>query len=281
MLFLILGSLLMGTSLAFLSVPGWSLYLQFLEYIESDLRLHLKKLRSNPAQLRMFLHLWVFSLMFIALIFVFYLEMPIIGISLSVIFLGLPWYLLRQMTIRRKEQIEAQLADAMISLSSSIQAGLSLTQSLGILAEQSPSPICQEFQQIIGEYHLGKPLDQCLSEAKEKLNSENFSLFTAAIEASRTSGGRLNETVERIAQSVREYQRLERKITAETSQARTSAIYMAITPVAMLLLHYFVIDPINTARLFTTVPGQLFLITAVFLDIVAYLWAKAILSPNI
>ena len=42
--------------------------------------------------------------------------------------------------------------------------------------------------------------------------------------------GRLNETVERIAQSVLEMQRLERKIRSETAQARKSAVYMAIAP---------------------------------------------------
>ena len=45
----------------------------------------------------------------------------------------------------------------------------------------------------------------------ERLRSENFALFAAAMEASRESGGRLNETVDRIAHSVRELQRLERK----------------------------------------------------------------------
>ena len=60
--------------------------------------------------------------------------------------------------------------------------------------------------------------------------------------ASHESGGRLNETVERIAQSVLELQRLERKIMAETAQARKSAVYMAIAP-ALILVVYFFVDP--------------------------------------
>ena len=105
-------------------------------------------------------------------------------------------------------------------------------------------------------------------------------MFAAAMLASRESGGRLNETVERIADSVREFQRLERKIQSETAQARKSAVYMALAPPIILLVYYFV-DPINTGRLFTTVPGQVILSVAVVFDVVAFLWARAILTPDI
>ena len=39
-----------------------------------------------------------------------------------------------------------------------------------------------------------------------------------------------DETIDRIAHSVRELQRLERKIVSETAMARRSAIYMALAP---------------------------------------------------
>jgi tight adherence protein B len=185
------------------------------------------------------------------------------------------------MAEQRRLQIEDQLADAMVSLSSAIRAGLSLAQAMEILARQCPPPIAQEFQQIYGEYQMGKTLETCLAETKVRLKSENFALFAAAMEASRQSGGRLNETVERIAHSVRELQRLERKIHAETAQARASAVYMAMAPAAILLLYYFGLDPESTSRLFTELPGQMMLATSVILNIVAYFWARRILSPEI
>lgn len=160
------------------------------------------------------------------------------------------------------------------------RAGLSLAQSLEILAAQCPKPINAEFHQIVAEYKMGKPLEQTLREAKERLRSENFALFAAALLASHESGGRLNETVERIAQSVREMQRVERKILSETAQARKSAVYMALAPAFILVVYYFV-DPINTTLLFTEPVGQLLLATALVLNVIAYLWARVILSPDI
>jgi tight adherence protein B len=151
---------------------------------------------------------------------------------------------------------------------------------MDILAGQCPRPVSDEFRQIVGEYQMGKPLERTLTEAKERLKSDNFSLFAAALLASRKSGGRLNETVDRIAHSVLELQRLERKISVETAQARRSAIYMAIVPVLLLGVYYFV-DPVNTVLLFTTVPGQILLSIAIALVVIAYVWAQIILRPDI
>ena len=105
-------------------------------------------------------------------------------------------------------------------------------------------------------------------------------LFAAALLASHESGGRLNETVERIAQSALELQRLERKVMSETAQARKSAIYMALAPALILIVYYFV-DPVNTTLLFTKPIGQMFLAVALVLNVVAYLWARVILAPDI
>lgn len=168
----------------------------------------------------------------------------------------------------------------MVGLANAVRAGLSLAQAMEILAAQCPAPINSEFQQIVGEYKLGKPLQQTLLTAKERLRSENFALFAAAMLASHESGGRLNETVERIAQSVLELQRLERKVESETAQARKSAIYMAIAPLFILIGYYFV-DPQNTSLLFTQTIGHFVLVVAILLNVVAYVWARVLLNPDI
>ena len=158
------------------------------------------------------------------------LDNLVFGILIGVFLISAPWYLLRRMAERHRQRIEDQLADAMVTLANAVRAGLSLAQSMEILAAQLPKPINAEFHQIVGEYKMGKPLERTLTEARDRLKSENFALFAAAMLASHESGGRLNETVERIAQSVLELQRLERKVMSETAQARKSAIYMAPGP---------------------------------------------------
>jgi tight adherence protein B len=232
-------------------------------------------------------HLRRMILLWLAVVAAFYVSMwiflalPVFGFAIAALLFCLPWYVVRRMARKRKEQLEDQLADSMVSMASAIKAGLSLAQSLEILATQSPKPISQEFEQMMTEYKLGKTLDEVLAETRERLGSENFALFAAAMQASRESGGRLNDVIDRIARSIREMQRLERKIESETAQARSSAFYMSLAPFVILLMYYFFVDPVSTTRLFTTFFGQVMLSISLVLNVVAYLWARKILTPDI
>jgi tight adherence protein B len=267
-----------GTGLfAFFARPY---YWWVIDYLESDLTDKLRRLHIPTGSVRNGLVAWSIVLALTVLSFWLLagsLTFAVLGSLL--IFCG-PWWILRRMAERHREKIEDQLADSMVSLSSSIRAGLSLAQAIKILADNSPKPIKAEFSRIVGEYEMGKPLDRTLDEAKNRLRSENFALFAAAMLASRESGGRLNETVDRIAHSVRELQRLERKVQADTAMARKSAMYMAITPVIILIVYFFV-DRVAIISMFTTLPGQLLLAVAIMLNITAYLWACYILNPDI
>lgn len=278
---MVISSILFGGSVALLAWSGDAFYGSTLDRAELAFREKLKRLRIYPRHLRASIMAWCGFVLTVFLVLALVFDVPVIGLVLSLLLLGVPWYMVKRWAERRREMIEDQLADSMVSLSSAIKAGLSLAQSLEILAKQSPKPISQEFGQIIAEYQMGKTLERCLDEARARLRSENFALFAAAMQASRESGGKLNETVERIAVSVREMQRLERKVVADTAQARTSALYMALVPIAILALYYFVIDPINTEKLFTTVLGQLFLCISIILNVTAYFWARHILNPDI
>jgi tight adherence protein B len=273
-------SLLIGSATALTAHAGRDLLARGFARIERDVADKLRALRMAPRSLRQLLVAWLVTIGCVFAVLGLVLESPLLALAICAILACLPWYLVRRLAERRRLAIEDQLADSMVSFSNGVRAGLSIPQALDILAEQSPRPVRDEFRQITSEFNLGKPLEQTLVESKERLRSENFSLFAAALLASRRSGGKLNETVERIARSVLELQRLERKVQSETAQARKSAVYMAIAPAVILVVYYFV-DPVNTTALFTTFFGQMLLSAALVLNVTAYVWARVILSPDI
>ena len=87
--------------------------------------------------------------------------------------------------------------------------------------------------------------------------------------------------VERIAVSVRELHRLERKILAETAQARRSSFYMTLAPAVILFLYWAFLDPASVERLFVEPAGQVVLVAAAMMNVVAYLWSQRILDTEI
>lgn len=275
-----LACLLIGAAAGAAGFFGREYLAHGLSLVEADLTDKLRRLRAPTSRLRVYIIVWLAAIGGTLALFAFALNNIVFALLISAFLVCTPWYLVRRMAERRRLKIEDQLADAMVTMSSAVKAGLSLAQSLELLASQLPQPISTEFHQMASEYKLGKTLERVLVEAKERLRSENFALFAAALLASHESGGRLNETVERIARSVLELQRLERKVRSETAQARKSAVYMALAP-ALILTAYWFVDPINTALLFTTVVGQILLAIALVLNVIAYFWARWILNPDI
>ena len=276
----IAASLFFGACIALFAYSARPYYWKGINYLEADFADKLRPLQRSTRHLRTGLIIWSASLLLLFSIFTFVLgSLPFAILSTVLLFCG-PWWILRRKSQQRREQIEDQLADSMVSLSSAIRAGLSLPQAIEMLAENSPPPIKSEFGYITTDYEMGKPLDRAIEEAKEKLGSENFALFGAALLASRDSGGRLNETVDRISHSVRELQRLERKVQSDTAMARKSAIYMALAPFFILIAYWFV-DPDAVASTFVHPIGQLLLTSAIVLNIIAYFWARHILNPDI
>lgn len=272
--------LLLGAAAASLVYSMRDFFGGWLDFVERDMADKLRRLRTPTRRLRSYLIVWIIVTGCVFAGFFLVAGSIIFAVLMSAFMLCVPWFLLNRMAHRRRQKIEDQLADAMVMFANAVRAGLSLAQSLDVLAAQCPQPICTEFRQMMGEYNMGKPLDETLNDARQRLRSENFALFAAALMASHQSGGRLNEVVERIAQSVLELQRLERKVNSETAQARKSAMYMAIAPVFILIAYYFV-DPINTKLLFVETAGQFLLAGALILNVVAYFWAQLILNPDI
>ena len=273
-------SMLVGVCVAGMALTGRGAYGGVIDYVERDLALRLKTLRSSTARLRMRINVWVTIVVAVSLALTFGLQSPVFGVLAAIGLSAGPWLVVRRAANTRRERIEDQLADAMVTFSSAIRAGMSLAQALEMLASECPKPIREEFGQIIGEYKMGKPLERTLEEAKERLRSENFVLFSAALLASRESGGKLNETVERISKSILELQRLERKVRSETAQARKSAVYMAMVPPVIVVVYGF-IDPESVNLLLGTFPGHLLLAVALILNVLAYFWAVKILNADI
>lgn len=277
----VIATLLWGAAIALAVIAGEDFLRRGVGAIETDLKTQLRNLRLPTRSAGAWVRSWIVVCVLAGLATTIAMASISSGVVVALSVAALPWLIIRRIAEKRRVQIEDQLADAMVSFSSAVRSGLSLPQALEILSQQCPRPIQQEFRQIFGEYRMGKTLEVCLREARERLRSQNFALFAAALEASRTSGGRLNETVERIAVSVRELQRLERKLQAETAQARKSALYMACAPPIILAVYYVFFDPIQTTRLFTEPAGIMMLGIAALLNVSAYLLARKILAARL
>jgi len=218
------------------------------------------------------------------IVFMFLLGTVLVGVFLGLL-LGavaafVPYFLIRHLEFKRRQKLEIQLVDGLSALASGVRAGLNLVQSIQLLVHNQRGPIQQEFGQILREYEMGMDLNQAMRSASNRIGSSLYRLTFTAIEMHRVRGGDSGESMDRIAASVREIQKLEGKLDAITAQGRAQANFLAITPFVILFMLWGMM-PEETEMLFTRNEGRILLLIAIALVTVGYMWIKKIMQVDI
>jgi tight adherence protein B len=205
---------------------------------------------------------------------------PLGGLALAVVAFFAPHMFIRHMEEKRRQRLDQQLVDGLTTLASAARAGLNLVQSMELLTKNHTGPIKQEFGQVLREYHMGLDLNQALRHASDRIGSSMYRLTFTAVEIHRRRGGDLADSLDRIADSIRDIQRLEGKLDALTAQGRSQATMMAVMPLVFLGILY-VINPEGTTLLFTTATGRLILLAVALVIVLAFIWIRRIMAIDI
>ncbi len=180
------------------------------------------------------------------------------SITLGVIFGGLflvfgwqiPKPIMNKLVERRKRKFQSQMVDGLNLMSSGLRAGLSLPQAFGMVVEELPDPIAQEFNLVLQQNRLGVSLDESLDNLNKRMGLIDVEMFTTSIGILRETGGNLTETFDTISEIIRERVRLEQKITSYVSAALFQGRALCLMPF-FLLLAYGSTDPKSVKLMFT------------------------------
>lgn len=192
----------------------------------------------------------------------------------------IPMGVVRYLKWRRLRKLEDQLVDAVQTLASGVRAGLNLVQAFELVAKNLPAPVSQEFAHLLREYEYGVTVDHAMSNAAERIGSSNYRLLFSALQTHRERGGNLGETLDRISESIREIQRLEKRVETLTAQGRAAARWMGMMPAIIMVILWF-IDSYGVSLLFTDSVGKLLLVGIVSLNLAGFAWIRQIVNIDI
>ena len=205
---------------------------------------------------------------------------PVIMFLLGALAFFAPWLVVRHFDQKRKERLNLQLVDGITTIASGVRAGLTLIQGMELLVQNNTGPIKQEFAQLLREYQMGLDLNQAMRNCANRVGLSNYRLVFTAIEMHRVRGGNSGESLDRIAESIREIQRLEGKLDAITAQGRMQARLVGLSPAMLLFVFYFV-DPVAVTTLFTEPLGRVLLLFCSALVMIGWVWIQRIMTVDI
>lgn len=193
------------------------------------------------------------------------------GAFFAVIFIVLGWKLPKPivdfMVQKRVTTYSSQMVDSLNLLANGLRAGLSLPQSVGMVVDEMPEPISQEFNVILQQNRLGVPIDECFQNLMKRVPTEDNEMFVTSIVILRESGGNLAEVFDTITDVIRERVRLAQKLSTATASAKAQGTILFLMPFIMSII-FTLQDPAMMLNFVTTGLGIVFLLVALGLNLV-------------
>ena len=183
----------------------------------------------------------------IGIFFPVLLNAPVTCLVLGVIGACLPYFFVRRLRNKRMAKLEAQLPDAMDFLSRSMRAGHAFVISLGMVGEDLPDPLGQEFRTLFNEQNLGASMNSAFANLTRRVPLLDMRFFSSAVLLQRQTGGNLSEILGRLSEVIRDRFRLRGHVKAVSAHGRMTAGILTALPVVTALA-LLLVAPGGTCR---------------------------------
>ena len=176
----------------------------------------------------------------------------------------LPFFWLARSRTKRQGLMIDQLADTLSILASSLRAGYSFLQALDTVSKEIGEPSATEFQRVVAEIRLGRPIDDALTAMADRVGSPDLQWAVIAVNVQREVGGNLAEVLDIVANTVRERAYIRRQVRVLSAEGRISVAILAAIPF-VIALYLAIVRPEYIGLLFTTTAGNVMLVFAIAL----------------
>lgn len=163
-------------------------------------------------------------------------------------FAGLAWYfasgvkikagwqngespLARYLDNKRRAAFNRQLPETLATMSNALRAGFSLSQAFESVVEQGEPPVSEEFAILQQQLKIGMGFEEALESLSARVGSDDLTLVTTAILISRKTGGNVTEIFDKISETIRGRQKIERKVKSLTAQGRLQGLIVSAMPI--------------------------------------------------
>ena len=153
---------------------------------------------------------------------------------------GLPHMVLNFFIKQRSGQFTTKFPDAIELLVRGLRSGLPVTETLGVVAQEIPGPVGQEFKLVVERIKIGRTMEEALQETSDRLNTAEFSFFCITLAIQRETGGNLAETLSNLADVLRKRSQMKLKIKAMSSESKASAYIVGALPFIVFAMIYWI-----------------------------------------
>jgi tight adherence protein B len=153
---------------------------------------------------------------------------------------GLPHFIVGKLIQRRINQFNARFPDALELMVRGLRSGLPITETMGVVADELPGPISEEFRAVTDKMKIGRTMEVALQESADRLGTAELQFFVITLAIQRETGGNLAETLANLADVLRKRAQMKLKIRAMSSESKASAWIVGSLPFIVFVLVWWI-----------------------------------------
>ncbi len=250
------------------------------DYIVETLNMMFIEIPAN----KILLWLSVYSIGCGSLVFLAFLPQLVPGFCFALLTMFVAWKspkpIVHWMYQRRIQKFILQMVDSLSLMSNGLKSGLSIVQSIGLVTQEMPNPIHQEFNLLLSENKLGVPLEEAFLNLSKRIQSDDVEMFVTSVNILKETGGNLAETFDTIVSTIRERIKVESKISALTAQGFYQGVFVMMIP-PILAVVFQQTDPEFMSPLFNTAPGWFIVLVIILLEVIGFIMIMKIIKIDV
>ncbi len=188
--------------------------------------------------------------------------------------------ILRSLWEKHCNQMVEQMVESLTIMSGSLKVGLGLSQAIERVIKSQSGPIVKEFRLVLNKVKLGQTIEESLVEMGDRICRPDVDMLVTATNILKETGGNLAETFYVMAETIRERQKLAKKIKAMTAQGLFQAKIISLIPLLLFLMFFFT-DRNYISPLITTTLGWVCIGFVIFLVLIGWISMKKIVQIKI
>ena len=197
-----------------------------------------------------------------------------ISLAIATLSAALPFLIGRGRNLKKQREREVAWPEAIDSLVSALQAGISISEALSQLAMHGPKVLRPSFAQIQSDLLSLGNFEQVLLKEKRRLDSAISDQVFETLIISKDFGGRdANNALRLLAEFVREDIAVSEEIRTKFGWIRNSALLATAAPWLLLIL---LSTQDSTVEIYSTPSGALVLSLGVVMTATAYIWMEKV-----
>ncbi len=135
---------------------------------------------------------------------------------------------MRYKRTKRLQTFEEQFPEAIDLIARALRAGHALTTGLGMVADEIPAPVGEEFRRLYDEQNFGMSLPEAMRAMARRVPVLDARFFVTAVLTQREAGGNLSEVLDNLASVMRERFKMKRQVRVASAHGRMSAWILSL-----------------------------------------------------